>query len=327
MSGEFFAIDRKEWARACGVGLNEAVAYLVLARFSGPNNATTSASTNAVETYTGIARSRAKKAIASLVTTGLLKQTKTGSRPAYRFEHKLGEDSIFLPNAIVTGAASETPPVEVLRQSQDALLLRLFVELYFVQNLVEDGGISRKVVYQKYERHNVGQRGEHDVFGFERSGTYVFHGTPSAAPHTSKDATGKIDVGPFFKRIDTLASHRLIEWVPIIHESDEPTGEAVFPCGTGRSDSLEDRIGRAAYAAGASMLSAPQLEWAREKNLILVPVRRHRSKTALIGIARLHYRPKTSVTSAWYANAQESGERWLQVFESIRASEATRATG
>jgi hypothetical protein len=31
----FFAVDRRTWARVCGLGLNRAVAYLVLARGTG----------------------------------------------------------------------------------------------------------------------------------------------------------------------------------------------------------------------------------------------------------------------------------------------------
>jgi hypothetical protein len=34
--GDFFAVDRRTWARACDLGLNPAVAYLVLARGTSP---------------------------------------------------------------------------------------------------------------------------------------------------------------------------------------------------------------------------------------------------------------------------------------------------
>ena len=34
----FFAVDRRTWARVCGLGLNRAVAYLVLARGTGKSN-------------------------------------------------------------------------------------------------------------------------------------------------------------------------------------------------------------------------------------------------------------------------------------------------
>jgi hypothetical protein len=50
------------------LGLNPAVAYLVLARGSGADNRTTAWSVNAIEGYTGIGRPRAKKAIDALMT-------------------------------------------------------------------------------------------------------------------------------------------------------------------------------------------------------------------------------------------------------------------
>ncbi len=64
--GGFFAVDRRAWARVCRLGMNPAVAYLVLARGAGGDNRTTKWSTNAIERYTGISRSRTAQAIAVL---------------------------------------------------------------------------------------------------------------------------------------------------------------------------------------------------------------------------------------------------------------------
>jgi hypothetical protein len=69
-TGDFFAIDRRTWARVCGLGMNPAVAYLVLARFTGKTNRTTAASVHAIETYTSISRGRARVAIDKLIQCG-----------------------------------------------------------------------------------------------------------------------------------------------------------------------------------------------------------------------------------------------------------------
>jgi hypothetical protein len=82
-TGEFFAVDRRTWAKVCELGMNPAVAYLVLARFSGRDNSTTAASTNAIEKRTGVARSRAREAIGKLIEKQLVKQTQGGSKPRY----------------------------------------------------------------------------------------------------------------------------------------------------------------------------------------------------------------------------------------------------
>jgi hypothetical protein len=67
-----FAVDRRALVRALRLGLNEGVGYLILAAFSGGDNRTTKASTNAIEQYTGIARKRAKAAVESLERAGLI---------------------------------------------------------------------------------------------------------------------------------------------------------------------------------------------------------------------------------------------------------------
>jgi hypothetical protein len=82
--GEFFAIDRRAWARVCTLGMNAAVAYLVQVRGTGADQRTTSWSVNAIESYTGIGRPNAQKAIKALEQAGLVHIVQTGTRPRYR---------------------------------------------------------------------------------------------------------------------------------------------------------------------------------------------------------------------------------------------------
>ena len=49
-------------------------------------------------------------------------------------------DWIWLPNSLVVGAQVEVPPVELVRQTQDVMTLRMLVDFYHAQNLREDGG-------------------------------------------------------------------------------------------------------------------------------------------------------------------------------------------
>jgi hypothetical protein len=218
----FFAVDYRTWARVCGLSLNCAVAYLVLARGTGKNNRETAWSVDAIERYTGIARSRARDAIRSLLDAGVVRQIRAGSHPKYDllswrlirgndprkplgfYEQKVFEkvargeeisagkeqqmatravacgwllndgnrrytvapppkgepDWIWLPNELVTGAAGETPPIELVRQVQDVMTLRLLIDLYHAQNLRDDGGIDRGIIWRRYERVKVGQQGQ-----------------------------------------------------------------------------------------------------------------------------------------------------------------------
>ena len=80
----FFAIDRRAWARACDLGMNAAVAYLVLGRGTGGDNRTSCWSVAAVEGYTAVSRGRAQAALKDLERAGLIEVLRTGTRPKYR---------------------------------------------------------------------------------------------------------------------------------------------------------------------------------------------------------------------------------------------------
>jgi hypothetical protein len=84
--GGFFAIDARIWAKVTTAGMNEAVAYLVLACGTGHDNKSTSWSTNAVMKDAGIGWVRAKDAIGRLVACGFIQcaESHTDARPRYQ---------------------------------------------------------------------------------------------------------------------------------------------------------------------------------------------------------------------------------------------------
>lgn len=102
----FFAVDRRAWARTCDLGLNSAVAYLVLARGTGPDNRTTSWSDNAIEKYTGLSWGRTNKARAELKASGLYREDKGGTKPRYHLQ----------PAHKVSGCEGYTAPLTDLEQ-------------------------------------------------------------------------------------------------------------------------------------------------------------------------------------------------------------------
>ena len=79
----FFSIDRGAFRCAAVGGLNSAIACLVMARGTGPDNRTTQWSVNAIEKYTGISRPNAKKAVQDLLDRGIWKKTREGNHPTY----------------------------------------------------------------------------------------------------------------------------------------------------------------------------------------------------------------------------------------------------
>jgi hypothetical protein len=326
--GEFFAIDRSVWLKVCAAGLNPAVAYLVLSRFSDRANRVTAASVNAIERHTNISRGRARDAIRKLVDAGIIAQSARGSRPSYDLRPGVPPglaSSIWLPNSLVTGAAEEIAPVELVRQTQDVMTLRLLVDLYDAQNLREDGGINRAVTYQKFSRKRVGQRGQFVVWGFSDGTTTVCWRTEiTRCHHRTKLTAAEREAGEnvgvdWFARFGNLTRLGLVEWVPYLFEGEGDEAERLHPCGTygGNAQSIEGRIGAAAEAAARALLTPEQEEWADADGLILVPVFAHLVNATVIGVARLRYLPRTSLTAAWFGDDESRGTKWLRHYNTI----------
>ena len=79
----FFSIDSGAFRCAAVGGINSAIAHLMLARGTGPDNVTTQWSVNAIEQRTGISRPNASKAVKDLIARGIWKKTRDGLHPIY----------------------------------------------------------------------------------------------------------------------------------------------------------------------------------------------------------------------------------------------------
>ena len=106
--GGFFMVWPDRWAQACDLGMNEAVAYLVLAQGTAGNNRTTSWSSEALHKYSGITWERGKAAIGRLISSGLLcyGPNHTPQKPRYEFTPP-GETAADLYRAGVAALAEE----------------------------------------------------------------------------------------------------------------------------------------------------------------------------------------------------------------------------
>ena len=214
----FFSVGQKTFIKACDLGMNPACALLAMACGTGKDNSTTKWSAEAVSSHIGVRWTTAKEAVTSLIDHRLVAQkTENRTRPTYKIEKE--GDSIWLPKALIEGAANEVAPVSRLRQTQDVMTLRLLVELYSAQNLREDGGISTKVLFQEYSRQRAGERGIHVVWDFSYENEYVAWGA-AAKPHRREKLTdlevseGKNHAVDFFKRKRVLFSICLLYTSP-----------------------------------------------------------------------------------------------------------------
>jgi len=292
----FFAVGLDEWRKACSLGLNAACSFLVLACGTGRDNSTTAWSANAVQTYAGISWVRARPAIERLIAAGLASNTSDTKKPRYKLT--IGVERIWLPKSIVISANGELPAVHRIRQAQDVLLLRLFVDLYHSQNLAADGGLSRRVYYTKYKKTVYAESGAFIFLGFDCDNSYVSWVTDVTSVHRVE---GKSPGDVFFKRIGALRDMGLLEYSVILFEGGGDEAEIIFPI-VGPTDTENEMLSVASVIA-ERLLQPWQIDNSPHK--YLVPVLRHQGGAEAFGIYRLRHRPKTALTSAWWASIND----------------------
>jgi hypothetical protein len=327
--GEFFAVGRQTVVSACKLGVNAGATFLVLARGSGGDNVTTSWSAQAGSKYLGTRWKTANAAIAQLESARIIKRDKTSSttRPRYTLAKK-GE-LIWLPNSLVDGAGGEIPPITKMRQTQDVMALRLLVEFYGKQNLREDGGISPKVIWRPYEREQAGQRGATVVWRFHNptttAGSYEVTGLTITEPSTEPSEYQRVmkivlknGLEDFWLRLRLLEQLGLIEWVPYLFEG--PEGEPIHPVHANSALDIEAELYAACHEAARRCLTEGQYDLACDKGGVLVPVPSHIQQVQLIGIARLRYRPHTSLTSAWWEDQNACCRGYTEGYARIASS-------
>ncbi|TQK00162.1 hypothetical protein [Herbaspirillum sp. SJZ107] len=306
MKTGFFAIGLAEWRQACEIGLNPAVAFLVLACGTGPDNRTSAWSANSVQTYGGIRWERAKPAIDQLIKAGLvtLAESSTKARPRYKL--KLSEDRIWLPKNIVMPLAGEEPIVHRLRQVQDVMVLRLFVELYDAQNLAADGGIARSIYSRKYEKKVCRDVGNMAYLGFTKEHNYMTWGVPVVDVHKGP----KKESAPFFDRMKILKDMGLVQEAAYLFESSGTDAEILFPVDGPEPEESQMRW-EAENVVATNLQGGEALI---EQYDYVIPVYRHQQSAELYGIYRMRFRAHTANTSAWYARLRERVGSALTMF-------------
>lgn len=315
MRGGFFAIGRDEFLEACELGMNTAVSLLVMARGTGRDNATTSWSAFSVLQRTGIARRRAKKAIDTLIEKNIVKQLKAGKSPKYKI-NKPEDDKflLWLPNELVDGAAGEIPPLTKLRETGNIGMLEKFVLLYDIQDLDNDGGIPRDIVWSKFEREKICPIGHFVLYGFSQEQTLA---SPTGLFVEYADQIDEDKNRGAWIVLSPLVQMGLLEKVYYMAESSEPDAELIYPVGPhGTGDAMSELLTWLEESGGSGFaLEAKQLS---KQGIAL----NHIKNAAMVGLYRLLYRPKTGKTSRWWAKEKEQAEAMVGLVSQISKKEA-----
>jgi hypothetical protein len=258
---------------------------------------------------------------ADLVRRGILKNI--GNRWFSKNSGSLsGEPQyVWLPNAIVDGAGDETPPLALLRQMQDIRCLQLFVALYDCSDLPNEGGVLRSLLHATHILTKISERGACTIWRFgepgNRSAAYSLLSEPFLTGKCGEDGrdTGAPD---FWAALAKVEACGLLTFIPHVFESDKPEGEMLhaYPVGDEAGEEWERSVADAADAAARSLLTSDQQKRATENKHHFLPIPSH-INPAVIGIARLRYRPQTRKTAAWFAMSKERSEAWQRRYDLI----------
>jgi len=279
-TGNFFIVDKWLWKAVCDAGdINAAAAWLLLLQGTGGNQRTTAWSVDSIKRYLGVGYSRAKEAIDKLVAMGLVRygEKHTPLKPRYDLlsfaewtatrgnareghpantEEDADYNLVWLPNELVTGTAKlEKSPIHKLRASGDLWALRLFVDLYYEHNLRDDGGVSRKFVWEEYEAENLGERGPYRILAFKSvTKRHTWNGPLLIHESRPKPRPDHPDWKPGWESLKVLEQTGVLTFVPHLLENATADAEVIHPFGIGGHSEhpIETRIGNEARNAAAA---------------------------------------------------------------------------
>lgn len=233
-------------------------------------------------------------------------------------------DWVWLPNTLIDGMGVGAAPIELIRQTQNLAAIRLLVDLYHVQSLDQNNGVSHHHLFQSYEREKVGENGIYVLWGFRGGSTKAWgHRSPAKEHLTGIKGPDGVDAGwpIFWKAIELLGDLGLIEFVPHVIDSDGPEGEILHPYGSSNlGEPGEQAVAVAAHQAAYAMLNPGKAAGGAVSGLWLLPSPRHMANVQMVGIARLKHRARTTATSKWVSR-QEDWDCWAEQY-GLREAEA-----
>ena len=286
-SQDFFCIRRDFINEICDLGMNEAVAMIVLLCFSDRSNTKSSASVNAIEKYGGVGRLKAKKVLVKLQELGHLEKIKGGTKPRYEIKGNSGRSNelIFLPKETVVGAeGSIYSPIAQFRQTQNPTLLKVFLNLYYYQYLADHGGVDRSVLHQPYCCEKVYEYAQFTLWTAVGGQNWDFNNGLFGLD---------IEDSVFFESVNRLIEMRFYEVLIYITESSSVDSELIGPY-TEYGDEFETKIFKLSEGKINDLYYAdkiPSLDryW-REGDVLLAP--KSYEGLHVFGILRSRFRPK-----------------------------------
>lgn len=329
----FFALDRDLWERLWSLEtanrLNFVLTYLVLLAGTGSDHRLTKWSAKACEEHVGIGKPRAMRAIEELITHGIVSRTDAATRmmPQYQLPGLDREaDPIFLPVQLVTGLAAETPMLRRVRETGDALVLRMLVDLYGLVETDATYGVPLESLRQNPPDHHPARKlfeaGANAIWAMEFGGQQSAKGE-WVAPHRMEAKPNGDAWSLFWERVGTLTKIGALWFEPWVFDGEALDAEPMFPVDPAIHYAVKqtDRVTtltRAAYDAAVALAGEQSYFIDRAEGDILVPLPVHHRAPEVRGVARLRVEPDTPGRRIAFAKRMRRIEGYQDAFTLLR---------
>jgi hypothetical protein len=248
---------------------------------------------------------RAKVAIDELIGHGFVARTDSATKlhPQYRLQPiPLDSDPIFLPVALVTGIGTEASMLRRVRETGDALLLRMLVDLYGLVQLDATFGVPVSALSETapkdYPARKVFEIGIHSIWALRLSGGSKSASGDWAVRHRAKSHSKDGAWEDFWTRVGVLEKIGAIWYEPWIFDGAEVDAEPLFPVDFA---ALYHRVeGDDVAQLTSTMLDAAANLSEERNNLLdrysldmLVTLAQHRRAPGIRGVARMRIEADT----------------------------------
>lgn len=335
--GNFFALGRDIWSKLWSIDtsnrLNLVSAYLVLLAGTGSDHKLTKWSAKACEQHLGMGKPRAKRAIEELVHSGIVVHTERSTQMSPQYElPELARDAdpIFLPVQLITGFRNETPILRRVRETGDALLLRMLIDLYglividatygiAIENLC--AGLSDE---QEPSGRRIATVGAHAIWAVKAGNLRKGRGDWVQC-HFIPDKKGLSgDWSKFWERLDLLKQIGAFYYEPWLFDSPLFDAEPVMPLDPSGLYSVADpseeaKLTSLAFNAARALAEEkqPYLFESYGDADFFVPLTLHHQVPALRNVIKLRVEADTPGRRLAWRRRRVLIEQWAQAYEQL----------
>ena len=150
------------------LGPQEAAHYLIFCCGRKGTLPTTRWSKNAVTKYLGISVRKTHLSEKSLIDAGFVTKVREGKHPIFEISPSDTDEYLWLPKTYITGAADESPTLNLLWQTGSTEVFRLMMDYYWLTDIYQEGGLWQ--IWKDYESEKLGDHAQFRFFGFKDEG-------------------------------------------------------------------------------------------------------------------------------------------------------------